>query len=104
MKRADAERFKLYTGLSRHVLYRVLQGVFIYLMETYKWHTIEPHNNNEETMNDYLENHLSDEFEVIFEDGTYAEIKNKNTGQIFGVHAGGDGDFNNHKVTFEFIQ
>jgi hypothetical protein len=24
MKRADAERFKLYTGLSRHVLYRVL--------------------------------------------------------------------------------
>lgn len=24
MKRADVERFKLYTGLSRHVLYRVL--------------------------------------------------------------------------------
>jgi hypothetical protein len=24
MKRADVERFKLYIGLSRHVLYRVL--------------------------------------------------------------------------------
>ena len=103
MKRADAERFKLYTGLSRHVLYRVLQGVFIYLMETYKWHTIEPHNNNEETMNDYLENHLSDEFEVIFEDGTYAEIKNKNTGAIWGVNASGDGNFTHHKVEFEFV-
>ena len=56
-------------------------------METYKWNTIEPHNNNEETMNDYLENHLSDEFEVIFEDGTYAEIINKNTGAIWGVNA-----------------
>ena len=27
MKRADVERFKLCTGLSRHVLYRVLQPV-----------------------------------------------------------------------------
>jgi len=72
-------------------------------METYKWHTIEPHNNNEETMNDYLENHLSDEFDVIFEDGTYAEIKNKNTGAIWGVNASGDGDFTHHKVDFEFV-
>ena len=72
-------------------------------METYKWHTIEPHNNNEETMNDYLENHLPDEFEVIFEDGTYAEIQNKNTRQIFGVRASGDGDFTHHKIEFEFV-
>ena len=72
-------------------------------METYRWHTIEPHNNNEETMNDYLENHLSDEFEIIFEDGTYAEIKNKNTGAIWGVNASGDGDFTHHKVEFEFV-
>ena len=69
-------------------------------MVTYKWHTIEPHNNNEETMNDYLENHLSDEFEVIFEDGTYAEIKDKNTGAIWSVNASGDGDFTHHKVEF----
>ena len=73
-------------------------------METYRWKTIRSHSNNVETMNDYLENHLPQWFDVTFEDGTYAEIKNKNTGQIFGVHAGGDGDFNHHKVTFDFIQ
>ena len=73
-------------------------------MEDYRWSTPQPHNNNNETMDDYLNNHLPQCFDVTFEDGTYAEIKNKNTGQIFGVHAGGDGDFNHHKVTFEFIQ
>ena len=72
-------------------------------METFKWHTTEPHNNNEDTMNDYLENHLPQCFNVIFKDGTYSEIQNENTGQIFGVRAMGDGDFTHHKVTFEFI-
>ena len=73
-------------------------------MESYRWSTPQPHNNNNETMDDYLNNHLPQCFDVVFEDGTYAEIKNKNTGQLFAVHASGDGDFNNHKVTFEFIQ
>ena len=72
-------------------------------METFKWQTVEPHNNNEETMIEYLENHLPQCFDVIFEDGTYAEIQNKNTGQIFGVNASGDGDFTHHKVEFEFV-
>lgn len=72
-------------------------------METFTWHTIDPHNNNEETMNDYLENHLPNEFVVIFEDGTYAEIKHKQSGAIWGVNATGDGDFIHHKVTFEFV-
>ena len=68
-------------------------------METFRWHTIEPHPNNETTMNDYLENHLPQCFDVIFEDGTYAEIQNKNTGQIFGVNASGDGDFTTIKLS-----
>ena len=72
-------------------------------METFKWHTIEPHPTNEITMQDYLENYLPDEFEVIFKDGTYAEIKNKNTDRIWSVNASGDGDSFNHKVEFEFI-
>ena len=77
---------------------------FIFIkMETFRWHTIEPHPNNETTMNDYLENHLPQCFDVILEDGTYAEIQNKNTGQIFGVNASGDGDFTHHKVEFEFV-
>ena len=54
-------------------------------------------------MQEYLENHLPQCFDVIFEDGTYVEIQNKNTGQIFGVTASGDGDSFNHKVEFEFI-
>ena len=73
-------------------------------MEDYRWSTPQPHNNNNETMDDYLNNHLPQCFDVVFEDGTYAEIKNKNSGQIFGVRSTGDGDFTHHKVTFEFIQ
>ena len=73
-------------------------------MEPYRWSTTQPHSNNIETMNDYLENHLPQCFDVVFEDGTYAEIKNKNTGQIFAVSASGDGNFTNHKVTFDFIK
>jgi hypothetical protein len=72
-------------------------------METFRWHTTEYHPTNETTMQDYLENHLPQCFDVIFEDGTYAEIKNKNTGQIWGVNASGDGDSFNHKVEFEFV-
>lgn len=72
-------------------------------METYKWHTTEAHSDNNETMNDYLDNHLPECFKPIFQDGTYAEIRNENTGQIFAVHASGDGDFCNHKVEFEFV-
>ena len=48
-------------------------------METYRWRTPQPHNNNNVTMDDYLNNHLPQCFDVVFEDGTYAEIKNKNT-------------------------
>ena len=55
-------------------------------------------------MNDYLENHLPQCFDIILEDGTYAEIQNKHTKQIFAVHASGDGDFSHHQVRFEFLQ
>ena len=72
-------------------------------MDTYRWRTTEPHATNEITMGDYLENHLPDNFEELFVDGTYAEIMDKNTRAIWGVHASGDGDFCNHKVEFEFI-
>lgn len=72
-------------------------------METYRWRTAEPHPNNETSMADYLDNHLSDAYEAIFVDGTYAEIRNKATGAIWGVNASGDGDFTHHKVEFEFV-
>lgn len=62
-------------------------------METYKWDTIKAYGSNEEAMSDYLDNHLLQCFNVIFKDGTYAEIQNKNTGQIFRVSVSGNGDF-----------
>lgn len=72
-------------------------------MQTFYWNTENEHSNNVETMQEYLEEHLPSCFNVIFEDGTYAEIQNKNSGQIFGVNASGNGDFYSHKVEFEFI-
>lgn len=55
-------------------------------------------------MNDFLNNHLVYEFwTVIFEDDTYAEIQNKYDGEIWGVHASGNGDSFNHKVEFELV-
>ena len=72
-------------------------------MDTYRWTTEYEHCNNEETMSDYLNNHMSDDFKVIFIDGTYAEIMNNKNCTIWGVNASGDGDFRHHKVEFEFI-
>lgn len=72
-------------------------------METYRWSTIEYHPDNNYTMQDYLNNRLPDHFEVIFDDGTYAEIVNKLNGSIWGVSASGDGDSNHHKVEFEYM-
>lgn len=72
-------------------------------METYYWSTENEHANNTETMQDYLNNHLSSIFLVITEDGSYAEIHNPETHETFGVHASGNGDFRNHKVEFKLI-
>lgn len=74
-----------------------------YFMETYKWTSEEEHTDNTETMNEYLDYHLPKCFKVMFQDGTYAEIKNRNSHQRFEVHASGDGDFRNHKVEFKFM-
>lgn len=74
-------------------------------METFRWNTGEYHPNNTITMYHYLENHLLHEFwNIIFEDGSYAEIQNKYDGAIWSVHASGDGDSYNHKVEFKFIR
>jgi hypothetical protein len=67
----------------------------------YKWSTEFGHSNNMETMNDFLCNHLPDNFNVTFQDGTYAEIFDTETNVMYAVRAMGDGDFCNHKVTFE---
>lgn len=73
-------------------------------MKTFYFKTGIAHTDNNETMQVYLEEHLPSGFDVIFEDGTYTEIQNKHSKQIFAVHAGGDGDFFSHKIEFELIK
>lgn len=68
--------------------------------EFYYWSTEEPHYDNNETMCDFLNNDLTDDYIVIYEDGTYAEIQEVDGGHCWGVHASGNGDCFNHKVQF----
>jgi len=76
-------------------------------MEDYTWTTEEALSTNEATMNDFIENHMDkhcgEGYEVIFEDGTYAEIQN-DKGVLYGVHASGNGDFCSHRVRFERLE
>lgn len=73
-------------------------------MKDFIWNTPHTHSDNTVTMNEYLEEHLPEEFECFFQDGSYAEIQRKENGKIYGLHAGGDGDCFNHRIRFEFIR
>lgn len=70
--------------------------------DTYYWKTDYEHINNIETMSEFLNYILPDDYEVYFVDGTYAEIISSEN-KMYAVHASGNGDFNNHKVDFEQI-
>ncbi len=71
-------------------------------MKPYTWQTEESHFDNSETMSDYLNNEIDESWSVDFVDGTYAEVTT-NDGQKYELHAGGDGDSNNHMIKFEPI-
>jgi hypothetical protein len=74
-------------------------------MKTYYWQTEQPHVNNNETMADFLENHLGtacgEGAETLLNDGTYAEIFTN--GELWAAHVSGNGDFTNHKAEFELL-
>lgn len=70
--------------------------------ETFYWSTDYDHANNETTTCEFLDYHLPEEYTVTFVDGTYAEIISPD-GVEYSVHASGNGDFYNHKITFEEI-
>ena len=73
-------------------------------MENFYWETELPLATNEDTMHDFIDNHLKEycgeEYEIIHHEGTYAEIEN-HEGTTYGVHASGNGDFCTHKVEFD---
>ncbi len=66
-------------------------------MPVYYWSTEEQHFDNNVTMGDWLNNEMGEDWELIFLDGTYAEVQTPE-GKIYEVHASGDGDSFNHKV------
>lgn len=70
-------------------------------MDDIYWHTDEPHSDNSETMSYYLE-HMN-MLDIVYVHGTYAEGVNA-MGEKYEIHASGDGDFNNHKITFKEIE
>ena len=70
-------------------------------MDTIHWATEESHADNNETMCDYLESINMLDITVV--DGTYAEGRNA-SGELYEIHASGDGDSFNHKVEFKLIE
>jgi hypothetical protein len=69
-------------------------------METCYWKTEEPHVDNNETMQAYLED--INMLDITIVDGAYAEGVNAK-GEKYALHASGNGDFYNHKVEFELL-
>lgn len=76
-------------------------------MEDYTWSTENSLANNEQNMIDFIDNHMKkhcgEDYEVVYDDGTYLEIQNE-SGTLYAVRAMGNGDFKNHKVTFEELK
>lgn len=71
-------------------------------MDDYLWSTDHEHANNTETMSDYINNEMPDDWQIEFVDGTYIEVITSDK-QKLGVHASGNGDFLKHKVSFELL-
>lgn len=77
-------------------------------LEDYRFSTTEPLPTNTDVMTEFLNDSkhfysvFDREAEIIVEQGTYAEVENKD-GKKYAVHAGGDGDFLNHRIRFELL-
>jgi len=70
---------------------------------SFYWETDYYHHDNAFTMQDFLNNHLPADFEVIFEDGSYAEVQQHATDAIFSLHAKGNGDSYHHVVNWHVL-
>lgn len=71
-------------------------------MEPHYWSTDDPHHNNVHTMSDWFDNEMPGDWFPLYHDGTYAEVQLPN-GDMYEVHAAGNGDSYNHVVTFKLI-
>lgn len=68
----------------------------------FRWETEYYHPDNAFTMQDFLDNHLLDSYEILFVDSSYCEIKFKYTDFIYKLDAKGDGDSYHHVVNWKF--
>lgn len=71
-------------------------------MNDYQWMTETCHASNNDTMTDYLDNHLPEGWSILIQDGTYAEATDE-MGTLWGLHASGNGDSYNHLIRFEHL-
>ena len=75
-------------------------------MEDYRFTTNTPLGTNEETMEVFLDDHFYKSFDskaqVLTDEGPYVEVEN-GKGELYGVHASGDGDFVSHRIRFELL-
>lgn len=71
-------------------------------MDDHTWSTEEAHADNSDTMSDFIDTEMDQTWQVITVDGTYAEVKTPD-GTMFEVHASGNGDAFNHKVSFVLL-
>ena len=69
-------------------------------METFIWTTNYPHNDNEQTMQEWIYEYCN--LDITLTNGTYAEGIDKH-GNLFGIHASGNGNSFNHKIEFEAL-
>lgn len=70
-------------------------------METIYFETEESLPDNQTTMCYYLD-YINATLDIIEVDGTYAEGVDCH-GNLWAIHASGNGDFNNHKIEFELL-
>ena len=71
-------------------------------MNDFTWETDCVHKDNTETMNDYIETQMPDEYWLIVQYGSYAEIIDDGC-IMWAAHASGDGDFTHHRIRFERV-
>lgn len=68
----------------------------------YLWETDNPHADNVETTNDFIENELPNDIEVYVRRGNYLQIELKDR-RCFSVLVFGNGDFCHHQAEFELL-
>lgn len=68
-------------------------------LDDYTWQTEQPLSDNTIVMSDYLDNHMDRLWQILYVDGTYAEVLTEQW-HLYELHASGDGDDVHHKISF----